>query len=112
MMPCPSPDYDPFYPYKAGDPRCHNKYPWAVQKGEVEEERRLILDNRIKEILEDYKARVDSDEIKLNNLTNLLCLVGRAIFSKQEIPLEVALWWGKHCELDKARGEPWDKESK
>lgn len=50
-------------------------------------------------------------EKRINELAKLLCSAGRAYWSKSEMPQEVLIWWKRHCEWDKSRGEPWDVEA-
>jgi hypothetical protein len=54
-----------------------------------------------------YKAEADYLKKRCDDLTNLLCLAGRARYNKTNIPKEVIAWWDNHCKLDKSRGEPW-----
>ena len=42
-------------------------------------------------------------------LTNLLCLVGRAVVNRKEVPKEVLDYWNTHRRLDEERGQPWTK---
>lgn len=44
---------------------------------------------------------------RCQELTDLLCQVGRARYNKANIPGKVLQWWDDHCKLDKAKGEPW-----
>lgn len=44
---------------------------------------------------------------KINNLTDLLCKVGRAAYSGDVVPQDVLDWWFTHSGLDAMRGEPW-----
>jgi len=44
---------------------------------------------------------------KVDELTNLLCLTGRARKNRTNIPKAVLDWWDDHCKYDNARGEPW-----
>lgn len=57
----------------------------------------------------DPQAKKDIQELKakLNRVTHLLCLTGRARYNKTNIPHEVITWWDGHCKLDKSRGQPW-----
>lgn len=44
---------------------------------------------------------------KCDELTDMLCSVGRARYRKTNIPPKVLNWWQNHCKWDAERGEPW-----
>lgn len=57
----------------------------------------------------DPKFREEAERLshRCQELTNLLCQVGRARYKKTNVPAAVLEWWDTHCKLDKRRGEPW-----
>ena len=45
-----------------------------------------------------------------NQLTDMLCRIGRNYFMGKDLPEDVVKWMEEHCEYDKERGEPWEIE--
>jgi hypothetical protein len=45
--------------------------------------------------------------LRCQELTRLLCSVGRAYNGHEFVPDDVKRWWKEHREIDKGNGEPW-----
>jgi hypothetical protein len=54
-----------------------------------------------------YREEAKRLSQRCQELTNLLCMAGRARHNKTEIPPEVLNWWEDHCKRDRKKGEPW-----
>ena len=54
--------------------------------------------------------RADELSTRCNELTNLLCMAGRAQFRGEPIPQEVMKYWIEHMRMDEANGRSWCKE--
>ena len=50
------------------------------------------------------RLKTDLDEV-----TDLLCKVGKALHNNTDLPEEVLDWIVRHKEADALRGEPWEK---
>lgn len=46
-------------------------------------------------------------KIRLDNVTELLCSVGRAQYRREPTPDKVLKWWEAHRRHDEHNGKPW-----
>ena len=48
---------------------------------------------------------------RVDQLTDLLCMAGRAHMTGEPVPLEVLRWWKEHQTRDDGRGCPWGRNN-
>lgn len=57
-----------------------------------------------------YKSETELQK-RLDNITMLLCKMGRLYFSNKEIDSDILEWLFAHSKADEARGEKWSDEA-